>query len=81
MVVFPPCSFREAHEYALNPASSFEPEDGTSVVDEVELDVAPTANLLPSLFGLGEAVVLVLIYDGTIGFYDGVHGLLRKFEQ
>ena len=45
VVVLEPRRLGQAHEDALDPSPRLEPEDGTPIIDEVELDVAPAANL------------------------------------
>jgi hypothetical protein len=45
MVVLEPCRLWQAHEDALDPPPRLESEDGSPIVDEVELNVAPAADL------------------------------------
>lgn len=70
MVVFEPCSERKAHEDTLDPSSGLESEYGSPVVDEVELDVASPADLLPVLLLLRECVVLVAFDYGAVSVND-----------
>ncbi len=81
MIILPSGRLRQTHQNALDPSSGLESENGSTVVNEVELSVSPTAQLLPTLLILSEFVIFVLLDDGSVGGDDGVDGILGEFEQ
>ena len=64
MVILPPRRQWQRHENRLDATSrELEPEDCSSVVDQVELDVPPAPDLLPSLLAGGKLVVFVALRE------------------
>lgn len=56
------------HQDTLNPRSGgVQPKLGTSVVNQIKLDIPPTPQLLPPLFLGCPLVVHVFVDDGHVG--------------
>ena len=80
-IVFPSSSLWKTHEDTLNTSTSLQAENGSTVVDKVELDVASSSHELPLLLLLGELIILVLLNDRSVGLNDGVDGILGEIKN
>lgn len=80
--VFPSRRFRQRHQDTLYPrAGGVQPKLGTSIIDQVELDIPPSPELLPPLLLGRPAVVHVLVDDGHVGGEEGGGSGFYKFEN
>jgi hypothetical protein len=57
----------QRHEDRLHTSSGFQPKDSASIIDNVELCISATTQLLPLLLLFGERVVFMLPHNGYIG--------------
>mmetsp|Transcript_1038 Transcript_1038/g.3831 ORF Transcript_1038/g.3831 Transcript_1038/m.3831 type:complete len:367 (-) Transcript_1038:175-1275(-) len=78
MVVLPARRLGERHEDGFDAAAGLQPEDGTAVVHQVELDVPAAAHQLPLLLLLRVLGVLALLHDWDVRGDDGVGAGLGK---
>ena len=71
-IIIPTHQRRKGHEYGLDTPARFEAEAGASVIEEVELDVAPTAVELKGSLGFTVRMVFTSGDDGLIGWDEVV---------
>ncbi|RUS22986.1 hypothetical protein BC937DRAFT_94105 [Endogone sp. FLAS-F59071] len=82
MHVLPPGVQRQTHEDALYPASrGLQPELGPAIPDQVEFNIPPAAQLLPSLHLLSKGHVFAAFEDGNVRKQERVAHVLNKREE
>lgn len=82
MVVIHPAGGKgEGHEDGLDASPSLQAKGCAAVIDEVKLDVAAAAELLPLLLLRGEGIVLVLDNEGAVGLDNAVDAVCGELED
>lgn len=74
MVIHPSGGLWQRHQNTLHSPPRFHAEDGTSIVDQVELCVSSSADELPLFLAGGEGVIHVFGYDRSIRRHNSSQG-------
>mmetsp|Transcript_11489 Transcript_11489/g.23545 ORF Transcript_11489/g.23545 Transcript_11489/m.23545 type:complete len:334 (+) Transcript_11489:778-1779(+) len=81
IIILPPCSFWQGHEDAFCTSSSLQSENGSTVVDKVELNITSPPHLLPILLLWSEFIIPVLLNDRSIGVDNIIAQILDEIKD
>src|SRR6266702_8982296 len=82
MHVLPPRGKRQALQDTLDAAArGIQPKSSPAVMHKIELNIAPTPDLLPLLLFFGEGEVLAALDDGDVGRQERGEAVMHEGEQ
>src|SRR5262249_35654031 len=81
IVVLPARDGRQRHEDRFDPTTGLEPKNRTSVIEQIEFDIAAAAIFLESTLPVVIGFVAAPLYNGEVSLQECIAAVAHKREQ